>query len=68
MHRKQAELEERIQQRLRDAEHERQVEVRKVLYFNIPYPLLILIHKNLSDDFQSFIIPSLYDHCIFLPF
>ena len=30
MHRKQAELEERIQQRLRDAERERQLEIRKV--------------------------------------
>ena len=30
VHRKQAELEERIQDRLRDAERERQLEVRKV--------------------------------------
>lgn len=35
MHRKQAELEERIQQRLRDAERERQVEIRKQLQENL---------------------------------
>lgn len=35
MHRKQAELEERIQQRLRDAERERQVEIRKVKSISI---------------------------------
>jgi hypothetical protein len=36
MHRKQAELEERIQERLRDAERERQMEIRKVR-LQIPY-------------------------------
>lgn len=33
MHRKQIELEERIQQRLRDAEREREMEARKVFHF-----------------------------------
>lgn len=33
MHRKRIELEERIQQRLRDAEREREMEARKVFHF-----------------------------------
>lgn len=53
MHRKQAELEERIQERLRDAERERQMEIRKSLQDGLAKSSQQNIEAWASNEYES---------------